>query len=560
VPSDLVSFWDYTIKGSFTEAWDFLRRIALLVSDFFHALPSWAQMALFVVLFVAVAGVLSSHSMAFYKCRNEWKKHGKSDLTFSYLCGTGQVQRKLGYREAHKLLRDRRWFQVSFAGLAYRLGNFSHASRLLLFACTLLYLPLAVIGFVEMVFRVAIGTVWLLAASLAHRLLLFVLRLVAYVLIPIWQAADKASRIDQHCPHCYETFDLPAFACPKCWKVHKQLIPGRCGILTARCGCGRFLPSTLFTGRSSLRAVCPACGRKLYAANAKPFSIQLIGGNSSGKTAFLAAFSHQYMEKTAGIGNLTISGEPSASFIALDRMYQTGVAEPTSATAATPYSFVHRFKRNARHNLVIYDIPDEAILNRAYERNPRNLGFSDGIIIIVDPLSIPAVREECLKSGNRGETDGFSTDDVEELIIEFVQLFASITGLTSRKQDGTPVSIIINKADVKAVEREVGLQKIKATYGANPGTYGNDIANARDELCYAYLSKLGLDNALNNLAGTFSNISYFPVSSMGHVSGNGKIFTPAGVLAPVAWIAAEARSGISPILREAEASSGESGG
>jgi len=549
-------FWENTIVAKFGEAWDFLRHLALFMSALFDALPDWAQAALNVVLFVALLGIMASHSFAFHKCRNEWKKNPKNELAFSYFCGTGPLQRKLGYKEAHRLLRDRRWFPASFAGLCYRLNHFVHESRILIFGCTLLYLPLVVLGFIEMVFRVAVGTVWLLAASLAHRMILFGLRWVSYVLIPVWQTADKASRIVQHCPHCYETFDLPVFVCPKCGRKHRQLIPGRSGILVARCECGRFLPSTLFTGRSSLQAVCPACGWRLFAPNARPFSIQLIGGNSSGKTAYLAAFSHQYLEKTAGIKDLSISGEPRHYFDALEKIYRNGLSIPSSSTAATPYSFVHRFKRKAKDNLVIYDIPDEAILNRTYERNPRNLGFSDGIIIIVDPLGIAAAREECQRSGDEGALAGHSTDDIEELIIAFVQLFASITGQTSSKLDSTPVSIVINKTDIKAVKREVGLPKIKAAFGSEPGTYSNDISIARDEICRAYLSKLGLDNALNNLDGAFSNVRYFPVSSIGHAGESGKGFAPVGVLAPVAWIAEEAGAGISQILREAENSAG----
>ena len=550
--NDLKYFWNYTVKENASEVSAFIRRITRYVTDFFDTLPPWVRTTVIITLILAAFGIIISHILGIFKNRNEWKKHPKNDLMFSYFCGTGSLQRNLSYKEAHRLLRDRRWSWVSFAGLAFRLGNFTHVSRILTFICSLLYLPLVILGFVEMMFRIVIGTAWLLATSLAHRLILLALRWVSYLLIPIWQTADKAARIDQHCPYCYETFNLPIFVCPDCGKTHKQLVPSRCGILTARCECGRFFPSTVFTGRSKLQAVCPACERELAASNAKTFSIQLVGGNSSGKTAFLSAFQHLYIDKTEGIKNLSISGEPNSPFEDLEEMYKKGLTEPSSATTAVPYSFVHSFKQNAKHNLVIYDIPDEAVLSGAYERNPRNLGFSDGIIFIVDPLSIASVREECLKSGDKCAVDKYSTDDVGELINEFVQLFASITGRTSRKLNNVPVAIVINKVDIKVVKREVGLPKIKALYGASPGSYNNDITITRDELCRAYLSMLGLDNALNNLDGTFSNIRYFPVSSIGHVSEGGKGFAPIGVLAPIVWIASERKSGLFSILKNAE--------
>ena len=550
--SDFEYFWGYSVKENLGKVTDFIYRIIRHVMDFFDTLPSVVQMAFYFILALVVFGILSTQVLGIFKNRKEWKKHPKNDLMFSYFCGSGSLQRKLSYKEAHRLLHDRRWSWVSFAGLAFRLGNFTHESRVLTFACSLFYLPMVILGFVEMVLRVIIGTAWLLVTSLVHRLVLLVFRWITYILIPIWQTADKAMRINQHCPHCYETFNLPAFVCPECGKIHKQLIPSRCGILLTSCECGRFFSSTLFTGRSNLQAACPACERELVAANAKPFSIQLVGGNSSGKTAYLAAFQHLYIDKTVGIKNLYISGEPNNYFDDLEKMYQAGLTEPSSETTAMPYSFVHKLYGNAKHNLVIYDIPDEAVLSGSYERNPRNLGFSDGIVFIVDPLSIAAVREECLKSGDSNEVDNYSIDDIGELIIAFVQLFSSITGRTARKLNDIPVAIIINKADIKAVKCKVGLPKIRATFGTNPEVYGNDIAITRDELCRAYLSGLGLDNALNNLDGTFSNIRYFPVSSIGHVSESGKKFAPTGVLAPIAWIAAEANSGISPILKNAE--------
>jgi len=542
-------YWNNTIKDNLSEFWVFIEYIVRYITDFFDTLPSLIQTTFFILLVLAAIGILMSHFLGIYKNRKVWKKHPKSDLMISYFCGSGSLQRKLSYKEAHRLLRDRKWSWISFAGLAYRLDNFAHASKILAFICSLPYLPMGILGFVEMKLRVIIGTVWLLAASLVQRLILLVLCWASYILIPIWAAADKAARIDQHCPHCYATFNLPAFRCPHCGKIHKQLIPSRCGILVARCQCGHFFPSTLYTGRSRMPAVCPTCKGSLVAANAKQFSIQLVGGNFSGKTAFLAAFQHLYLDKTVGIKNLTVTGEPFDYFNELEKMYRSGQTKPSSTTSVLTYSFLHKFKRSAKHNLVIFDIPDEVVFSGTYKRNPRNLGFSDGIIFIVDPLSIPAVREECLKSGDKHEVDKYSTDDIGELIIEFVQQFSSITGRTARRQVNIPVAIVINKSDIKAVKREIGLPKIKVTYSANPNTYGNDITIARDDIARLYLLKLGLDNALNNLDGTFSNVRYFPVSSIGHVSESKKPFEPVGVLTPIAWITQAARSELYPIIK-----------
>ncbi|HEX3029478.1 MAG TPA: hypothetical protein VHT34_09275 [Clostridia bacterium] len=311
------------------------------------------------------------------------------------------------------------------------------------------------------------------------------------------------------------------------------------------------MASSAYTGRSQIDAVCPSCKTDLAVANSKQFSIQLVGGNMSGKTAFLASFQHLYINRTFNIDKLTVYGKPQENFDDLEAMYMSGQTQPSSSSSVITYSLLHKVRRTGKHNLVIYDIPDEVILNSSYERNPRNFGFTDGIIIIVDPLSVSSVRDECVKAGNRDAVDNYSKDDINELIIEFIQQFSSITGHSARKQITVPVAILINKADIKVVKREIGMPKIKVSFNKNPSAYGHDITVARDEISRSYLEKLGLGNVLNNLDGIFSNIRYFPVSTMGHVSEKGKEFEPFGVAAPIAWITKKARSDVYNYMRYA---------
>ena len=533
---------------------DFLGDKIREAADFFESLPVAVKAAFYFLSLLAVLGILLSHFLGIYRNRSEWKPKPDSELMFSYFCGSGQFQRKKSYQTAHELLCDRKWSWVSMAGLAYRLGNFTHQSRVLTFICSLLYFPMAILGFVEMVLRIILGTVWLLCTGLAHRMILFVLQWVSYLLIPVWRTADKGARVEQHCPHCYATFDLPEFKCPHCDVVHEQLIPSRCGMMIARCECGGFISSSAYTGRSRLNAVCPKCDGDLCAANAKQFSLQLVGGAASGKTSFLAAFQHLYMEHSLGTKNLSIYGKPQDDFAKMEQLFKGGNSLSFS-TEVLIYSMVHKIRRTPRHNLVIFDIPDQAIRSGLYERNPLNFGYTDGIIIVVDPLSIASVREECGKLGDTKATEGcshYSQDEINTMIVSFIHQFSEIIGRSARKMIDTPVAVVISKADVKAVKREIGLPKIKVTYDTNPGAYKNGKEQARDEMCREYLYNLGLSNALNNLESTFSNVRYFPVSAMGHLSGSGRPFEPFGIMEPITWIAQDARSGIYKTLQNAQ--------
>jgi len=543
------SIWFEEIRNVFKDPGSLFRGILKQINGFINILPFFVWAIFYILLFLAAIGILLSHLLGIYKYRLEWEPNPNSNLMLSYFCGSGQSQLKKTYREAHSLLRDKTWLRFSVARLAFILGNITHASKLLMFAYSLLYLPMAILGGVEMTVRIIIGTVWLLFTAFIHWIILLVLKLISFIMIPLWQIIDKTLRVEQHCPYCYNQFDLPKFKCPYCGIIHEQLIPSRCGILVAKCKCGHFLSSSAFTGRSYLDAVCPKCDVTLVAANAKQFSVLLFGGNTSGKTAFLAAFQHLYLDKKFRPKKLSIYGEPHNNFDKLDEMYKNGITEPSSASKILAYNFIHKIGRNAKHNLIVYDIPDEVILNGAFERNPVHFGYSGGIIVIVDPLSISSVRNECLKGGDAKAVENYSQDDVDTIIVQFIQQFSGIVGRSAGKINAIPVAVLITKADIKVVIQEIGLPVIKSKFNANPDSYGKNIVTARNKICREYLLNLGLTNAINNLESVFSNVNYFPVSAIGHLSKAGKAYEPFGVLEPIAWIVKGRNAGINQMLR-----------
>lgn len=85
--------------------------------------------------------------------------------------------------------------------------------------------------------------------------------------------------------------------------------------------------------------------------------------------------------------------------------------------------------------------------------------------------------------------------------------------------------------------------KIKSEYTSQTDKY-NSISEARDSVCRNYLSEIELANAINNLESVFSNVSFFPISSIGHVESQGLPFEPFGVVDPIDWIATKCHSGI----------------
>ena len=537
---------DKVVYQKFSDVFQFLRKYWLIIWVFFITRPLLIRIIISLAFFPACFGIISSHVIGIYQNKNRWEKFNA--LMFSYFYKSGTIRRRESYRDAHALLYDHKWSWVSFAGLAHRLGNYSNKSTLLMFAMSFAYIPLFIIGFIEMAFRISLGTVWLLIFNLLHTLFFLITKLITIALIPVANIFDKIIRKTQYCPHCYETFYLPEFVCPSCGKVHKQLLPGRCGVLFVRCSCNRvFLPCASFTGRSFLASKCPNsnCSGELPAANSKHFSITVMGGNNSGKAAFLSAFLHLYKAVIRHKRFLTVEGHPGNYFNELNEMYNSG--NPSDNKESRTYSIIHKYGKMKTDSLVLYDTLARFIVDDSYPRPPKYFGFCNGIILIIDPLSVKHVQREFKdEKGKEARDDPF--DDTNQMIIQFIQKYNTIRGFPAGTMSSIPVAVVINKVDVDNVKREVGRDRIKALYSANPSAYKNNLNEARNQICREYLDKVGLINVLNNIDGNFSNVSFFPVSALGHAPEEGKAFKPIGVMEPVAWIAKQGHSRIAHLL------------
>jgi signal recognition particle receptor subunit beta len=537
---------DKVVSQKFNDVIQFIKKYLLIIWVFFITRPFLIRIIITISFFPACFGIISSHVLGIYQNRNRWEKHPKHDLMFSYFIKSGTLQRKESYREAHSLLCDHKWSWVSFAGLAHRLGNYSNKSIMLMFAMSFGYIPLFILGLIEMVFRILLGTVWLLFFNLLHSLLLLITKFISFALIPLANIIDKAIRKTQYCPHCYETIYLPKFTCPSCGKVHEQLHPGRCGVLFVRCACNRFfLPCVSFTGRSFLASSCPSCSGELPAANPKHFSIAIIGGNNAGKTAFIAAMSNLYKAMIKHKHILDIEGKPDNYFSELYDMYYSGKASADNESRT--YTIVHNYWKIKTDNLVLYDTLAKYIVSDSFPRSPKYFRYCNGIILMIDPLSVQHVQKE-FKDKNGIETKYDSSDDTNQMVVQFIHQYNTICGFSTGTMSSIPVAVVINKVDIEIVKREIGMDKIKELYGENPSLYNNDENTAKDQICREYLTKIGLINVLNNIEAIFSNVSFFPVSAAGHALKEGKAFAPIGVMEPIAWIAKKGHSRIARLL------------
>lgn len=528
-----------TLKLIFDEAWAF-------ISGIWAQIPRFFQIILIVALGMALLGIVLSLVRAIFANSKEWKQAPNSNLMLGYFCGTGNARRRKMFHEARALLYDRKWLWLSFARLAYCVGNCTANSKFILALCSMVYVPIMLLGLIEMSIRMLLGFIIFSCLNLLFMALLAVSGLAARLLIPVFRLIDRSLRVEQHCPStsCYATFRLPGFVCPYCGRVHSDLVPGRCGLLFARCSCGHFIPCSSLTHRSKLTAVCPKCSTSLAASNAKQFFIQIVGGNAAGKTAFSAAFQHQYFIMSKGDNQIRVHGTPSDNCQALENYYRNGTTAGSERNEIISYNYTHEVQGTATHSLIFYDIPDKVLAGNEYVKSPLNFGYTDGIIMIIDPLSVVSFREKCISRGEVSRNIRYSEEGCESVIVDFINKFSEIVGRSAGRMSDIPVAVLISKSDIKSVKGKIGLPSIRAQYRMSPESYGNDWLVARDEICRSFLCDIGLVNVVNNIEGVFTEVNYFPVSAIGHAPESGIAFEPFGVIEPVAWIARKRQSAL----------------
>jgi GTPase SAR1 family protein len=300
---------------------------------------------------------------------------------------------------------------------------------------------------------------------------------------------------------------------------HKKLTPGAYGIIARKCTCGKRLATTYFNGRSAYKAICPFCTSELATSDAKQFGVQLVGGVSTGKTTFLAAFWHEYLARVKKLGGLSIIAIPENAFDELEYWFQNGDSSSTTETNANMYSLIHKPSGEIPIQMTIYDIAGEAFASLGSDVQQQQFQYCEGIVFVVDPTSSPT--------------------DVSEIVSNFIGEFSSLKGKSSRKVSAVPVVVLISKADL--YKRDIGLPKIKAIHSANPQKYADSDGNVSIELtryaiCREFLENRGFSNTVNLIEGEFTNIQYFAASAMGHSPKPGEKYEPWGVLEPIIWL------------------------
>ena len=365
------------------------------------------------------------------------------------------------------------------------------------------------------------------------------------------------------CNECKEKMLIPTYICPKCSEKHTVLTPGVYGILRRTCSCGEKLPVTFFSKvngnrRRDLEAVCPTCGSQLSDRETVPICIPIIGGRSVGKTAFITAFSHDFIEKIAPSKGWDIGSYNSvkdAIYKEIVQDYNTGNTRMTdrsldvNKTSSVSFSFFIKGTEFQPERLVhIYDIAGEIFTDNSENEMQKQYEYCHGIVFVLDPLSIPSIRYRVESDLSPEDVSGIGTADINTVVDSFLNKLREVTGLTDNKMSSVPLAVVISKIDSGGLFAELGQGAIKALMSTNPAKFGNE-QDVQDYLCRKFLKENGMEAFINIINIKFKNNRFFACTAIGHARGKGA-YRPKGIMRPMEWLFRNADSKMAKALTD----------
>jgi hypothetical protein len=296
------------------------------------------------------------------------------------------------------------------------------------------------------------------------------------------------------CPACYHVTPRPAYPCPRCSRLHRDLRPGRLGLFARRCGCGALLPTMTVRAAWKLKATCQRCNTKLArgAGAVRDIRIPIFGDTAAGKTRLLYA----------GLDSLMVTADRrrvkfrladqdskgrAESGLELIRSGRDTQATPTSLPVALTAQLGSGLGGTLLH---LFDAAGAHFRGTQMHDALAFLSHGHGLVYVLDPLSIEALQEDMTRRNvSSPSAVAAGGNDPEVAYVEVVSHLRD-SGVRSQSQR---LAVVISKADLLA-DTGVGLAEDSAAIAA-------------------WLSESGVHNLVLSARRDFSEVRYFAVAA-----------------------------------------------
>lgn len=391
--------------------------------------------------------------------------------------------------------------------------------------------PIGVLAWLGMAAGVIGGFV---AVGLLGLLQVAVLVVLASLVIAtglLLRAVDTALRrvkgIRTNCPSCHQRVHYPSYECREsgCGRRHRDVRPGRYGVLKRRCGCGALLPTLLIMGSGDgrMKAYCPHCREPMStgAGTVPEIVIPVLGAASAGKTRLMTALVMGLVEGPAGYGAEAefADDESERAYRDLAGKLRAGVHTWKTIKARDAplraYSLRVRPPSGTPRLLHVFDAPGELVAKSEHLRELRYIRAARTFLFTLDLLSIDAVWNSL---GPEEQVNAWPLRSDASPDFVFGQLVENIEGHGVQTAKAR-LAVALTKNDL--------VRDCPAL--ASLGVESDDIRRWLDHTA-------GLDGLVRTMRRTFAEVRFFRTSSW--LTGGG---VDDGVLDLSGWILVKER-------------------
>lgn len=434
-------------------------------------------------------------------------------------------------------------------GRSYSLSMAGNVLVIAVFAFMILWGWKAVVHFIARIVSgvlasgviLAFMTLAMLVAILVfvpYLLTLLALTLLSFVVFVPMRIAHSfwllKRRITYRCPYDDCSYSgLPIHLCAAGHRYH-DLQPSFYGIFYHVCqhadGTKVRLPTMGFLGRNKLERLCGSCERPLIFSTIGELTEQpvaIIGGPGAGKTIFIRQAVRQLQTEIKAIPDGVFQIEAAAQRQQVEndlRLLDKGqVLAKTAGDVIQALGITIRISRKEQFLLYLFDAPGEHFLTMDQFARKQVLQHMTGIILLVDPFSLPALMEG--DGRFLASPAAFSFHRIVEVLIAGVNQM-----ILARPTDrcDVPLAVVLSKADALPVKEYPFLQKLSLN-----GQLSSDNNWTRQAL-----NDLGGSRSLHALERKFTNVHYFACTALGRSPDRLDVtpFQPVGVTAPFLWL------------------------
>ena len=204
------------------------------------------------------------------------------------------------------------------------------------------------------------------------------------------------------------------------------------------------------------------------------------------------------------------------------------------------YKFFLKPNKGVEKEVYLYEIAGEAFGGGGATHTMKRYEYSHGFIFVVDPLSIPAVKQQYCYDANFSDY-GVSDLSNKTALESFMTSLYNIAGKSAKDIKKIPIAIVLNKVDAFDLDKQFGRGRI--TYLLNQAGYENrEFGELMDSEIRSFLRKSGMNDFVNLIETNFGESRFFAVSALGRPANENNNMGFKGVLSleSFEWIASKA--------------------